>query len=165
MNKSFKIIFFNIFIVDLFVVIGLFFYDIKYLINSQVAFLTSLFIYIATFLSYKKNVLQNIQNYTTNQPDEIEKIEDPYGLYDEQDLKLDSKEDFEKFKNSIKQNNFKNLKKTIFSFFSILRLISYAIFIFAFFVLLRNQILDIFSYIAGLFIAPFGMLISKKALN
>jgi len=164
MDKNLKIIFLNIFIVDLFVVIGLFFYDIKYLINSQVAFFTSFLIYIATFLSYKKNILQNVQNQIT-QPDRIDKIEDPYDLYSEDELEINSKEDFKKLKNALKQNSFKNLKKSIFSFFSIFRLSSYMVFILAFFILLRNQLLDIFSYIFGLFIAPIGLLLLKRALK
>ena len=57
-----------------------------WLINSQLAFLSSLFITLASFYSYRKVVLKRVEQERDSgeEFDEIEKIEDPFDLYSEE---------------------------------------------------------------------------------
>ena len=58
-------------------------------LNTQVAFISSLFIIIASFISYKRNIENRLANldlsktYKNEDKDKIDEIDDPYDLYSE----------------------------------------------------------------------------------
>ena len=148
-----------------------------WLINTQVAFISSLFISLATFLSYKRNVSKRLENIDydaqlSNDRDEIDKIDDPYDLYDEDEINekkdfsaSEIKEIIKEEKSRIKQNSFKNTIYSSGSFISVYRIVGYVLLIFGFFSLNNNGIFNAMPYLAGLFIVPLSMLCAKFILK
>ncbi len=153
---------------------SLFFQNKFCLLNTQVAFISSLFIIIASFLSYRKNIQNRLSNLDLSQinesvdRDKIDEIDDPYDLYTqykeipEDELTTEKiKEIINDEKSKVKRNSFKN---TIFSasgFLSIYRILGYGILIFGFFALNNNKVFLPIAFIIGLGIVPIGILFSK----
>ena len=153
---------------------ALIFQNKLWLLNTQVAFFSSLFITIASFISYKKNIQNRISNLDLSQTfknedrDKIDEIDDPYDLYTEYEEIPENELTAEKIKEIINDEKSKvkrnSVKNTIFSasgFLSIYRIFGYVILIFGFFVLNNNKIFMPIAFIIGLGIVPFGVLISK----
>lgn len=156
------------------VVYALTFQNNLWLLNTQVAFISSLLVITGSFLSYKKNVQNRLSNFDSSKiqegvdRDKIDEIDDPFDLYSdyepvkEEDLTPEKiKEIIKDEKSKLKKNSIKN---TIFSasgFLSLYRIVGYAILIFGFFALNNNQIFMPISFIIGLSVVPFGVLISK----
>ena len=153
---------------------SLIFQNNLWLLSSQVAFFSSLFITIASFLSYRRNIENRLSNLDLTQEnegvdrDKIDEIDDPYDLYTEykeipeEELTTEKiKEILNDEKSKVKRNSFKN---TIFSasgFLSIYRVLGYVVLIFGFFALNNNKIFEPIAFIIGLGIVPIGVLFSK----
>lgn len=149
-----------------------------WLLNTQVAFLSSLFITIASFLSYKKNIENRIANLDlskenkTEDRDKIDEIDDPYDLYseyeeipEEQLTPEKIKEIIQEEKNKVKKNSLKNAFFSATGFLSIYRILGYGILLFGFFALNNNKIFLPIAFIIGLGIVPLGVLISRFIKN
>ena len=162
------------FILDLCLILySLIFQDKLWLLSSQVAFFSSLFITITSFLSYKRNIENRLSNLDLTQTqnetrDKIDEIDDPYDLYTEYEEIPESELTPQKIKEIINNEKSKvkrdSLKNTFFSasgFLSIYRVFGYAILIFGFFALNNNKILLPIAFIIGLGIVPIGVLFSK----
>ncbi|WP_226797851.1 hypothetical protein [Aliarcobacter butzleri] len=145
-----------------------------WLLNTQIAFISSLLITIASFISYKKNIQNRLSNFDYSKiskgedRDKIDEIDDPYDLYTEYEEIPENELTVEKIKEIINDEKSKvkinSVKNTIFSasgFLSIYRIFGYIILIFGFFVLNNNKIFMPIAFIIGLGIVPFGVLISK----
>lgn len=145
-----------------------------WLLNTQIAFISSLLITIASFISYKKNIQNRLSNFDYSKiskgedRDKIDEIDDPYDLYTEYEEIPENELTAEKIKEIINDEKSKvkrnSVKNTIFSasgFLSIYRIFGYIILIFGFFVLNNNKIFMPIAFIIGLGIVPFGVLISK----
>lgn len=145
-----------------------------WLLNSQVAFISSLFITIATFLSYKRNIQNRISNLDMTQSnqsfdrDKIDEIDDPYDLYTEYEEIPESELTPEKIKeiindekSKVKKNTFKNTLFSAGGFLSIYRILGYGVLVFGFFALNNNGIFLPLAFILGLGIVPIGVLFSK----
>lgn len=162
-------------IIDLCLVIYSFlFQDLYWLLNTQVAFISSLFITIASFLSYRRNINGRIANLDLSKQqkgedrDKIDEIDDPFDLYTEYEEIPEEeltpqkiKEIIQDEKSKVKKNSFKN---TIFSaggFLSIYRVLGYGILVFGFFALNNNKLLIPIAFIVGLGVVPLGTLLSK----
>ena len=146
-------------------------------LNSQVAFISSLFITIATFLSYKRNIQHRISNHDLSQSndleqrdkiDKIDEIDDPYDLYTEYEEIPENELTAEKIKeiindekSKVKKNTFKNTLFSVGGFLSIYRILGYGVLVFGFFALNNNGIFLPLAFILGLGIVPFGVLFSK----
>ena len=157
---------------------SLIFQNSIWLLNSQIAFCSSLFITIASFLSYKKNIENRLAdldlslNNESIDRDKIDEIDDPYDLYSEykeipeEELTPEKiKEILNDEKSKIKRNSLKN---TIFSaggFLSIYRVFGYGVLLFGFFALNNNKIFEPIAFIIGLGIVPIGVLFSKLFFN
>lgn len=149
-----------------------------WLLNTQVAFISSLFISLATFLSYKNNVSKRLEKLDTKlnnlgDRDKIDEIDDPFDLYSEQegiskDQELSANEIkaiLKDEKNKVKKNSLKN---TIFSgtaYISLYRVAGYAVLITGFFYLSNNKLFDASAYLFGLFIVPASVLIGGYFLK
>lgn len=144
-----------------------------WLYNTQIAFISSLFISIATFLSYKRNVEKRLQNAIAdvdaiNDRDVIDEIDDPYDLYSEDNINEEKELSAQEIKTiiqeeklKVKRNSFKN---TIFSapgFVSVSRISGYATLIIGFFYLNNHSLFEPISYLLGLSIVPIAMLFTK----
>lgn len=162
------------FILDLCLILySLIFQDKLWLLSSQVAFFSSLFITITSFLSYKRNIENRLSNLDLTQTqnetrDKIDEIDDPYDLYTEYEEIPESELTSQKIKEIINNEKSKvkrdSLKNTFFSasgFLSIYRVLGYGILIFGFFALNNNKILLPIAFIIGLGIVPIGVLFSK----
>ena len=145
-----------------------------WLLNTQVAFISSLFIVIASFLSYRNNIQNRIANLDLTQindnedRDKIDEINDPYDLYPEykeipeEELSSEKiKEIINDEKSKVKRNSFKNTLFSASGFLSIYRILGYGILIFGFFALNNNTIFVPIAFIIGLGIVPIGVLFSK----
>jgi len=135
-----------------------------WLINTQVAFISTVIITVGSFLGYKKNVEKRVENATdpaliSDDRDKIDEIDDPFDLYSEikqaeekeltaEEIKTILKEE----KAKVKRNSFKN---TIFSatgFASVYRIVGYVSLVLGFFILNNNGLFDPYSYLTGLLI-------------
>ncbi len=154
-------------------------YDSLWLLNTQVAFLGSLFVILASFLSYRKNVQNRLSNFQntddkilSDDRDKVDEIDDPFDLYSEyeevpqEELTTEKiKEIIQDEKSKIKKNSFKN---TIFSatgFISIYRIAGYAFLIFGFFALNNNKIFLPIPFLIGLGVVPISVLVAKSILT
>ena len=129
-----------------------------WLINSQIAFITSSLIMFASIISYRNMVKSRIDAgliIAEDNRDTIEKIEDPYDLYDEsketsmQEIIKEEKETTKKNRRSIWQVT--KDSKAALSFY---RLGAYALLILGFFYLNNNKILNISFYLYSLALPP-----------
>lgn len=153
---------------------SLIFQNNLWVLNTQVAFVSSLFIIIASFLSYRRNIqsrLSNLDLTKTNQSedrDKIDEIDDPYDLYTEYEQIPEEELTSEKIKeiindekSKVNKNSFKNTLFSASGFLSIYRILGYGILIFGFFALNNNKIFLPIAFIIGLGIVPIGVLFSK----
>lgn len=164
----------NYIIVDLiFIAIIFFIKNWNWILNSQIAFASSIFITIATFYSYQANVKKRLEGYgevniVNNDQDEIDKIEDPYDLYSEDNITEEKELTTEKIKEIIGEEKAKlkknTVKNTIFSaggFLSIYRILGYAFLLFGFFYLVNNGLFNALAFVIGLTIVPITSLGTK----
>ena len=153
---------------------SLLFQNNLWFLNAQVAFISSLFIVIASFLSYRKNIQNRLSNLDLTQinqnedRDKIDEIDDPYDLYTEYNEIPENELTNEKIKeiindekSKVKRNSFKNTLFSASGFLSIYRVFGYGILIFGFFALNNNKIIFPIAFIIGLSIVPMGVLFSK----
>lgn len=128
-----------------------------WLINSQVAFISSSLIMLASMKSYK-NMVSNalaVGAVSNDGRDTLDKLEDPYDLYDEQEVIEDEKTLVEVVKEE--RANLKKGRRSIWettkdakASFSFYRLSAYAILVLGFFYLNSNQILEFIPYLSFL---------------
>jgi uncharacterized integral membrane protein len=130
------------------------------LLNTQVGFITSSLVMLGSMKSYHSMVESrlNVGSIPDDERDTLDKLEDPYDLYDDEKVK----EDEEKTLQEVVKEERKNLKKNRRSFleatkdskaaFSFYRLGAYILLIFGFFYLNNNKILEIPFYLISLFI-------------
>ena len=156
------------------IVYALVFQNNLWLLNTQVAFISSLLVITGSFLSYKKNIENRLSNidYTKTKEgvdrDKIDEIDDPFDLYSdyeavkEEDLTPEKiKEIINDEKSKLKKNSVKNAIFSASGFLSLYRIVGYAILVFGFFALNNNGVFMPISFIIGLSVVPFGVLISK----
>jgi len=125
-----------------------------WLINSQVAFLSSSLIMLSSMLSYKKMVhgRLSVGSIPDDERDTLDKLEDPYDLYDEEitsdedktlmEVVKEERENLKKGRRSILETT-KDAKPS----FSFYRLGAYAVLIFGFFYLNTNKLLELTPYL------------------
>ena len=155
-----------------------FFQNQTWLLNLQVAFFSSLFVTLASFLSYKKNIQNRLENFdkdaisSSEERDKIDEIDDPFDLYSEYKEVTESeltpekiKEIIDEEKSRVKQNSLKNTLFSATGFLSIYRIFGYGFLIFGFFALNNNKILIPLAFIIGLSIVPIGVLFTKIFLK
>jgi len=174
-NKGLLLSFAKVFLILNFCIslYSIFFQNAVWFLNMQVAFFASLFVTLASFLSYRKNVHNRLENFdnkviSSDERDKIDEIDDPFDLYSEYKETSEAeltpqkiKEIIDEEKKKVKQNSFKN---TIFSasgFISIYRVLGYIFLILSFVALNNKQLLIPLAFIIGLSIVPIGVLFAK----
>lgn len=161
-TRSFFITFF---VLNLVVVLYGISHSPLWLLNSQIAFIASLIVTFASYVGYKKMVSQKIANgeYTLDEDDMLEKLEDPHGLYEKEEditsetLKEVIKEERAKIKGI--KNSAVVVGKSAKGAFSVFRIVSYIVLILSFLYLNQHEMLDIWGYLTGLMIVPVGSFI------
>ena len=138
------------------------FFDIKVLCNTQIGYITSTLVMVASIVSYRRMVNARVEhNIITvdDSKDVIDKLEDPYDLYseevteeEEKDFAQTVKEEKKKLKEN-RRSVYQTLKDTKAAL-SVYRLGAYAVLILGFLYLNRQGLLHIPSYILALGIPP-----------
>ena len=136
------------------------FFDIKYLYASQIGFISSSLVVLASLAAYKRMVDTRVElNIITldDSKDVIDQLEDPYDLYsedvieEEADLVEVVKEERKKLKDH--RSVYQMLKDTKAAL-SVYRLGAYAVLILGFLYLSRHGLLHIPTYIVALGLPP-----------
>lgn len=141
----------------LLLLVAIIFFDINFLYSTQIGYITSALVVVASIISYRRMVNARVKhNIVTmdDSKDTIDKLEDPYDLYSE-----DVKEEEKSLAQTVKEEK-KNLKENRRSVYetikdtkaalSIYRLGAYALLIIGFLYLNRQGFLDIPGYIISL---------------
>ncbi len=133
--------------------------DFLALLNSQVAFIASLLVVFGSFYGYKRMVEKRAKNFTGK--DIIERMEDPYELYEEMEVaKKSAKEIIEEEKRRIKKSeSVKHFIKSGSAFASPYRLFGYGFLVLSILVLVRRDLFSPFAYLIGLGIVPVGAMV------
>lgn len=156
-NKKF---FFVYLVVDGIVIVTCLFLGDLWLLNTQVAFMCSMLITVASFISYKNMVQQRVESGDLGDDrDLLDDIEDPHKLYDEEnveDLPVVEKEVIKKigFRQSMK-----NMAKSYRGALSPYRIASYIMLCMAVLFLVRHAYFDALAFLLGLSITPISSLI------
>ena len=127
-------------------------------INSQIGFITSSIVIFASLFSYRKMVTKRLENEVVTPEDNrdtIDKIEDPYNIYDTKDIINEEKQRLKENRRSLLE-----VLQDSKSALSIYRLGAYGILILGFFYLNSNSLLDIPSYLFSLSIPPIIIIFS-----
>jgi hypothetical protein len=165
MMKHIKLLLGTLLVVDTMLIMIAFVEGGDWLINSQLSFLSSLFVTLASYYAYKRVIQKRIalDRESFDSRDEMEKIDDPFDLYsdeevvEERELKEVIKE--ERAKVTSLKATANNLSKTVAGAFSPWRLLSYLFLFMAFLYLVNNGIFYIWAYISGLFVVPLSVLL------
>ena len=175
-NSSFKNFATAIIVLNLCLIIySLVFQSTNWLLNTQVAFFSSLFVTIATFLSYRKNVQNRLSNLDAKEisknedRDKIDEIDDPFDLYSEEVKEIPEeeltpekiKEIIKDEKSKVKRNSFKNTVFSAGGFVSFYRIAGYGTLVLGFFALNNNKIFLPIAFMIGLAVVPIGVLLSN----
>ncbi len=165
-RMSIRPVLFSILLLDSILIMISLYQGGTWLINSQLSFLSSALVTLASYFSYKRLIEKRIalEAESYDDRDEMDKIDDPYDLYSEEIVEDESKDFKEVIKEerakvtSIKQTGV-NLAKTAAGAFSPFRLGSYLFLFMAFLYLVNNHLFSIWAYVSGLFVVPFGVLL------
>jgi len=145
-------------------------YSKSFFINTQVAFLSSMFVIVGASLAYKKMVITKVDaEVYEDERDLLDTIEDPHGLYDEEDIneapaeELDLKTIVKEEKAKIKTFSVKSMKHGARGSVSVFRIVPYIFLVLGFIALENNNLLDLSAYLPSLFIGiVVGSLVSKE---
>ncbi len=124
--------------------------------NAETAFLSAFFILIGSMYSYSRLVRRNLENDTPIHHDDIvDKIDDPYDLYGEEELPEEErslKEVIKEEKAKLKANGaaVKKVAKSSPALVSLYRLIPYGFLVLGFIGLKNNQMFLPIYYLPGL---------------
>lgn len=140
-------------------------------INAQVAFVCAFLILLGSMYSYRKLVQRNLENATAmHQEDLVEKIDDPFDLYGEDESaeteERPLKEVIKEEKARLKTNRatVKNVSKSSPALLSVYRLVPYGLLVLAFIALKNNQMLSLWYFLPGLAAGIVAGYLSGRAL-
>ena len=143
-----------------------------WLLNTQIAFFSSLMVTIGSYLGYQKNIKIRANEHTNEDDnyDELDKMDDKYDLYSPEVEQLEveaepTKEEITEAMKPIKQNHFANFKSGFSGMSSLYRLFGYVGLIVGFFYLNNNGYLHVYSYVFGFLIVPISAIIFSFTLR
>ena len=140
-----------------------------HVLNSQVSLISSSLIILASFLGYKKRVAKKIATTDISAFDDV---------FDDENSKIPSQDEVANLENSriSNENETKNSRNSrisnektpkiplrLYEFgsvFSPLRLLGYVLLILAFFILLKKELFEPLSFLAGIAVMPISALFS-----
>jgi len=140
-----------------------------WLINTQVAFICSMLVIFASFFSYKGMIEQKLENgEIPEERDELDKIDDKYSLFNEEDSieeKELTKEEFVKIYKEEKKKN-KGFKQSILNLFrsgkgifNPFRLGAYIFLCIAILFLIRQELFSAVPFLVGIGAVPISSLL------
>lgn len=152
MKKIFiYLIFVALFVVAIFYIVG----GINASISALVAYITALLVTLASMSSYRKMVESRLNSniIPDEDRDELDKIEDPHRLYEDEDLEdIDTAQILKDEKAKLKQRR-RGLKETIkdsIPALSPVKIISYSLLAVGFILLKNSGIMVLYAYLISL---------------
>ncbi|WP_187648248.1 hypothetical protein [Nitrosophilus labii] len=138
--------------------------DYLYILNTQVALISSLIVTGGSFLGYRRVVLKRAKEQNIlDDKDLIDKIEDPYNLYEEElkESQIDAKQIFEEEKKRLKspKESIKNFILTSSGFLSIYRIFGYLFLVVSVLILIDKKMFDAIAYMVGLSLVPISAMV------
>ena len=127
--------------------------NLIWLYNTQLAFFSTTFIIIGTFIGYSNLVKSEIEKGNVGD-DILKKYEDPYDLYEEEE-KIEIKE--------IKPKKLKWYESILFSFkggINFIRIVGYIFLIASFLCLSKSGFFDVLSFLFGVSVVPLVVLLN-----
>jgi hypothetical protein len=157
-------------------ILALLFVSFDVFVNFETAFFSALLVILGSIYSYRSLVMKQVASAeVTYQEDAIDRIEDPFDLYDEEsagetqegareevDFKTLIKEEKQRLKSSKK--GVENMKKSAPAMISVYRLVPYGILALGFVALKNNGILALWPYLLGLGVGVLGGLLMARTL-
>lgn len=138
----------------------------QWLLNTQLAFISSVLVTLGSYYGYKKNIDSRIEDHINDDDnyDELDKMDDKYDLYSLEAETIEKKEEYSKEEikeamKPIKQNYVANFRSGLSGMASLYRLAGYIFLIICFFFLNNNGYLHIWSYMFGFLIVPIASLV------
>ena len=126
-----------------------------HVLNSQVALISSSLIILASFLGYKKRVAKKIATADISAFDDV---------FEDENSRIPSQDEVAKLGNSrIPNEKTPKIPLRLYEFgslFSPLRLLGYVLLILAFFILLKKELFEPLSFLAGIAVMPISALFS-----
>lgn len=126
-----------------------------HVLNSQVALISSSLIILASFLGYKKRVAKKIATADISAFDDV---------FEDENSRIPSQDEAAKLGNSrIPNEKTPKIPLRLYEFgsvFSPLRLLGYVLLILAFFILLKKELFEPLSFLAGIAVMPISALFS-----
>ena len=140
--------------------------------NTQVAFLSSLFVILGSSFAYKRMVDSRVvsESYESDR-DLLDTIEDPHELYDDMEIneapaeELDLKEIVKEEKAKIKTFSFKSIKHGAVGSVSLFRIVPYIFLILGFIALKNNNVLDLSFYLPSLLLGIITATLASKEIS
>ena len=136
-----------------------------WLINTQVGFICSMIIVIASFFSYRSMIEKRLQNGDIPQErDERDKIDDKYQVFNEKKI-LNNREFMALDKKNRKKASgiklfFTSLFKSKSAIFGPLRIMAYLLFISSIYFLVNNDIFSMLPFLVGVSMVPVSSILS-----
>ena len=120
-----------------------------WLLNTQIAFICSLFVSMATFFSYKRVVERRVEAEAIDMHDDsLKKHEDPFELYEEE--KIPEQTEVEVSKKSGVKESVRNLARSYKGALSPFRLGAYFILFISVLALIRHELFSPIAFLVGL---------------
>ncbi|CAA6821633.1 MAG: Unknown protein [uncultured Sulfurovum sp.] len=143
-------------------IIGYFLVDARWLLNSQVAFISSSLVMIASMYAHQKMVTKAIlaKAISDDGRDVLDKLEDPYDLYDESKQVNEEEKSLEEIVKEERlilkkhKRSFWQTSKDAKTSFSLYRLFAYLILVLGFFYLTSTEQLRLTPYLSFLSLPP-----------
>lgn len=156
LNRKILIVLVSVDVILLFV--SIIFFDMKVVYNTQIGYITSTLVMVASILSYRRMVNARVEHNIITMDDSkdvIDELEDPYDLYSEDAIEEEEKDFVETVKEEKKKlrENRRSVYQTIKdtkAALSIYRMGAYVVLILGFLYLNRHDLLHIPSYIISL---------------
>jgi hypothetical protein len=150
---------FSFLIVDFVLIVLSAFMGKFWLLNTQVAFICSTLITLASFYSYKRSINKRIDMGDNGiYKDSYDELEDPYNLFEEE---ADKKEKQAKKKGGAVTYVIKGFASGIGGALNIYRIVAYGILIVSFLYLNRHNLFNPIPFFLGLSVVPIASLMSN----
>jgi hypothetical protein len=142
-------------------------YSFEFFINIEIAWISSFLIMLGSMYSYSNLVSKRIKDYEAKMDaDVIDKIDDPYDLYSEDNSKEDEERDIREVvkeeKARLKANKISGIKEGAPATVSIFRLLPYLFLGIGFIGLKNNQLLMLTPYLAGITFGIVSAFLARK---
>ena len=138
-----------------------------HVLNSQVSLISSSLIILASFLGYKKRVAKKIANADISAFDDVNensKIPSQDEVVNLENSRIPNENEAKNSRNSrIPNEKTPKIPLRLYEFgsvFSPLRLLAYVLLILAFFILLKKELFEPLSFLAGIAVMPISALFS-----